>query len=379
MIADLICEHIERARKRMLMLDIHEEDLDPPGYMNPDEPIYQIPPEELQPELSIRSDLLAESRDWGHTNLDILPLFNAGIRGAGVVVAICDTGIDYTHPDLADRVIKARSKDFTGSQSGFMDRQSHGTHCAGIVAASSNGAGMIGVAPEASLIACKVLGDSGSGASSWIAKGIRHAVDSGAEVISLSLGGPSADAATRSAVQYATGLGAWVVIAAGNDGRLANSYPGHYPESIAVCATDRNNLRASFSTINKENDISAPGTQIMSTLPSGRYGSMSGTSMATPYVAGCLALVRGALKRTGQPIPKQADLLAALRKTSTDIAPAGVDANTGAGLINPRKLLDLWLTPSNPVPPVPTPEGWTLDLRLTGNGTKPTNVAIVGG
>ncbi len=376
----MICDLAKRAEANAVARSFEDH---PPGFIPPDDIVYSLHPLEREPEISIRADLLAESRDWGHANLGIEGLYNSGFRGAGVLVAICDTGVDYTHPDLAARVNRNLCKDFTGSGSGYMDKQGHGTHCSGIVAASADGAGMVGVAPEATLMLCKVLGDTGSGASSWIANGIRHAVDSGADIISLSLGGPSPDAATRAAIQYAVQNGAWVVCAAGNDGGPAEGYPGDYPESVAVCATDRNNKRATFSTINRENDISAPGVNIMSTLPGGRYGSMSGTSMATPYVAGCLALVRGAIKRAGGPMPTQGELLSKwFKQTATDLEIAGKDDYTGWGLVQPKAMILAMIAPEPPDPPdPPTPPGkWIVkvpvELTLSGDGTKPTKVSV---
>ncbi|MEM3120688.1 MAG: S8 family peptidase [Nitrososphaerota archaeon] len=323
------------------------------------EPIYTLPEDERQPEMSLRADefyKLAEDRDWGHSNLGIKDLYDKGYRGKGVVIAICDTGVSVNHPDLKSRIVEVGNKDFTGSNSGFLDRQGHGTHCAGIAAASANNQGIIGVAPEARIMAVKVLNDQGSGASSWIAAGIRWAADNGADIISLSLGGPSPDAATRVAVQYAASKGCWVVCAAGNDGREANSYPGHYPDSIAVVATDRENRRASFSTINSQNDVAAPGVSILSTLPDGRYGTMSGTSMATPYVSGCLALVRGAIKAAGKAIPNQSQMIELLHKESNDIPPEGVDKQTGGGLIHTARLIKLLTKESAPPGPGPEPE-----------------------
>lgn len=330
----------------------------PPGFFNPEEPIYVIPPDELEADIEYSANKfreLAESRDWGHTNLGLKALHDRGIVGEGVLIAICDTGMDTRHPDLSPNVIETGHRDFTGSPSGFFDRQGHGTHCAGISASSANGSGLIGAAPRARLLAAKVLSDQGSGASSWIAAGIRHAADTGADIISLSLGGPSPDTRTLDAVTYAAGKGCWIVCAAGNDGRPATSYPGHYPVSIAVAATDRSNLRASFSTINPQNDVSAPGVGIMSTLPDNRYGQMSGTSMATPYVAGCLALVRGELKRQKRAIPPQSEILRALRVWSRDLPPTGVDERTGAGLIDPTRLIAELVGGSPPSPPTPPP------------------------
>lgn len=326
--------------------------------MPPGDPVYVLPPTERQPEVSVRADQLAEQRDWGHQNLGLEALHAAGHTGAGVVIAVCDTGGDPDHPDLKDRYLVTGHEDHTGSRFGWRDVMSHGTHCSGIALASrGNDAGVVGAAPDAKLLIQKVLGDQGSGASSWIAAGIRRAADLGADIISLSLGGPSPDSQTRAAVQYAIGKGCWVVAAAGNDGGPAVSYPGHYPETIAVAATDRGNARASFSTVNAQNDVSAPGVSILSTLPDGRYGTMSGTSMACPYVAGCLAIVRGAVKKAGGRVPTQAELMAAIAKTSKDLPPAGIDTGTGAGLIDPARLIAEFVAVVPPPPP-PPPAQW---------------------
>ena len=195
------------------------------------DPIYEIPPIEREPEIVIASaDMLAEERDWGHGPLGLEALHAAGVTGAGQVIAICDTGGDPDHPDLASRFLPEGHRDFTGSQYGWRDVQSHGTHCSGIALASrGNNAGVIGAAPDARLLIQKVLGDRGSGASSWIAAGIRNAADVGADVISLSLGGGSPDTQTRSAIQYAISKGCYVVAAAGNDGGPATSYPATTP------------------------------------------------------------------------------------------------------------------------------------------------------
>lgn len=319
------------------------------------EPIYVLPPDERQPEISMRADFLSESRDWGHGMLGLEVLHNKGIRGQGVVICVADTGVDATHSDLKDRLDLERCKDFTNSASGYLDRQGHGTHVSGIAFASTNGNGVIGAAPEATGFVAKCLNDQGSGASSWIAAAIRHGVDAGADIISLSLGGPTPDTRTRQAIQYAISKGCWVVCAAGNDGAEVSSYPGHYPESIAVAALDKNGLRANFSTINAENDVAMPGVSILSTLPANRYGTLSGTSMATPYVAGCLALLRGELKRAGKPIPDQPALLEHITRTAIDVQPAGWDKGTGWGLLNVAALIARLVPPPVPPPPSPPP------------------------
>ena len=323
--------------------------------MTPDahDPVYRLPPDELEPEVTYSARLfaaMADERDWGHVPLGLEVLHGRGVRGAGVLVAVLDTGIDKAHPDLRERV--AGGHDFTGGAD-WTDNQNHGTHCSGIVAAATNGDGLIGAAPEAKLLVGKVLDDSGSGRSSWIAAGIRWAAEGGADVISLSLGGPGTDAATREAIRFAVSKGCWVVAAAGNTGKADDNFPGHYAESCAVAACDKQLRRATFSTINVENDIAAPGVSILSTLPGGRYGQMSGTSMATPYVAGCLALVRGELKRLGRPVPPQSGMIAALKRTARDLGLNGTDGETGAGLVEPAKLLAELIGVTGPVTPPP--------------------------
>ena len=258
-------------------------------------------------------------------------------------------------PPRSARTAGLPHRDFTGSPVGAADRQGHGTHCAGIAAASGDGQGIVGAAPDARVLAVKVLGDGGSGLSTWIAAGIRYAADQGADVISMSLGGPSPDQATRDAIRYAVGKGCWVVAAAGNEGPGTIGFPGGYPESCSVAAVGQDLQRAGFSSTNAEVDVAAPGVQIWSTLPGNRYGAMSGTSMATPYAAGSLACVRGALKAAGVAVPDQAGLLAAVKATAKDIAPAGPDTGTGAGLLDPTALLARLLGPNQPSPPPPPP------------------------
>lgn len=334
----------------------------------PDEPIYTLPPDERGPELSLKSEQLPDSRDWSHGPLGIEALHAKGIKGFGVRVAICDTGIDVSHPDLIGNVAPDGHKDFTNSESGYVDKQSHGTHVAGIVGSvQGNGLGLIGIAPEAKLIACKVLNDDGNGRSAWIAAGIRHAADVGADIINLSLGGPVRDTATLLAIRYAISKGCWVVCAAGNDGRDGRdttSYPGHYEESVAVAAVDSALKRAEFSTINIQNDTAAPGVSILSTLPDNQYGAYSGTSMATPCVVGCLALIRGELKRQGKPIPTQGQILSVIAGIS-----GAHDKFLGYGLFNAAKMLTYFLgaapAPVPPAPIPPTPPGVPMNPIVT--------------
>ena len=223
----------------------------------------------------------------------------------GVKVAILDCGINENHQDLVGKVVDRQ--DFTTSASGTNDVYGHGTHVAGIVAATTNnGDGVAGVCPGCLLLNGKVLDDSGSGAYSWIANGIIWATDNGAQVINLSLGGPASSTTLENAVNYAWNKGVVVVAAAGNSNNTSYTYPAAYTNAIAVAATDNQDNRASFSSYgSKWVDIAAPGVYVFSTWKDGVsnvnpqpecYGTVcykyaSGTSMSTPIVAGVAGLV----------------------------------------------------------------------------------------
>lgn len=319
------------------------------------EPIYRLPPEEMKPQLMLLAEELAESRDWGHGPLQ-LEECHAITRGEGVKIAVLDTGCDMEHSDLKDRI--EVWQDFSGSRTGANDVQGHGTHVASIAAANMNSGGIIGAAPSARLLIGKVLGDQGSGASSWISNGIRWAKVQGAHIISMSLGGPSQDAVIASAVREATQAGIYVVAAAGNEGPREGTvgYPGGLADCICVGASDRENRPASFSSRGQQLDVAAPGVSIRSCYPGGRYAILSGTSMATPYVTGCIALLLSYLKNLNLRWPTPAELLDLLKRNSKDIHTPGFDTATGYGLIQPLALLKVVVPPAPPVPiPPPTP------------------------
>jgi len=241
--------------------------------------------------------------DPGYANQWALPKIQAPqawdlSRGSSTLrIAILDTGIDQDHEDLHTKIVANRN--FTTSRT-VDDRYGHGTHVAGSAAAvTDNGRGVAGVGFTTSLMNVKVLGDNGSGQYSWIANGIIWAADNGAHVINMSLGGTSASSTLESAVKYAWDKGVVLVAAAGNENTSAPTYPAYYAECIAVAATDENDAKASFSNYGAWVDIAAPGVSIYSTLPNHpnrigvrNYGSLSGTSMAAPHVAGVAALVK---------------------------------------------------------------------------------------
>ncbi|URJ45797.1 S8 family peptidase [Paenibacillus polymyxa] len=220
-------------------------------------------------------------------------------RGRGVKVAVLDTGCDSDHPDLKARIIGGRN--FTDDDQGdpeiFKDYNGHGTHVAGTIAAAENAEGVVGVAPEADLLIIKVLNKQGSGQYDWIIQGIYYAIEQKADIISMSLGGPEDVPELHEAVKKAVASQILVICAAGNEGdgddrTYELGYPGCYNEVISVGAINFDRLASEFSNSNNEVDLVAPGEDILSTVPGGKYATFSGTSMATPHVAGALALIK---------------------------------------------------------------------------------------
>ena len=205
-------------------------------------------------------------------------------------IAILDTGIDLKHSDLSSKIVS--SVNFTDSPTAWANGQTHGTHVAGIAAAATNnGIGIAGLGRNCSIMNVKVLGDQGYGYYSWIAKGIIWAADNGADVINMSLGGSIASTTFESAVNYAWNKGVVVVAAAGNNGSVTPFYPAYYANCIAVGATDNRDIMTSWSNHGSWVDVAGPGLSIYSSIPNNQYSYKSGTSMASPHVAGLAGLV----------------------------------------------------------------------------------------
>lgn len=264
---------------------------------------------------------IQQETPWGVDRIDADQVWPTTNTGVGVDVAILDGGIDYDHPDLDNNI--AGGVNYTGwwwrdgSTHRFYwdDRNGHGSHCAGVVAAEDNTIGVVGVAPGARLWAVKVLDDNGDGYVSDIIQGIEWCSDHGIEVASMSFGGDYSES-LENACSAAYTAGTLLVAAAGNEGASGVIYPAAYDSVIAVSATDNSDAIASFSSFGPQVELAAPGVGIKSTYRYGGYAIGDGTSMACPHVAGVAALVWAA-DELGLTTPAQIRLR--LRETAEDL------------------------------------------------------------
>jgi len=272
---------------------------------------------------------LSPSMPWNirQINADNVQAYNT--TGKGIRVAVIDTGIDYTHPDLTG--VYAGGYNVLTGTGDPMDDNGHGTHCAGILAATGSSGGIYGTAPGISLYGVKVLSGTGSGRTSDVIQGIFWAKNNSMQVVSMSLGGSEDSQALHDAVDDASAGGVLIVAAAGNSGVASGSgdtmgYPAKYDSVLAVAAVNKYNHRAFFSSTGSNLGVSAPGVNIKSTIPGAHYATYSGTSMATPHVAGVAALVYSAHPDwTNQQVRQQ------IVSTAT---PLGSSWLYGAGLVN---------------------------------------------
>lgn len=237
-------------------------------------------------------------RQWGYNALRLSEIHNS-LTGQGVRVAVIDSGVDRTGPELNEPGRVLNGCDWVTSPTnvcqgtGVTDENGHGTHVAGIIAAKKDGLGVTGVSPDAEILPLRVLNADGAGWLSDIAAAIDYAVANDSKVINLSLGGTSDFALIRVAIENAISRGVVVVAAAGNSGLgAAPSYPAAYQGVIAVAATTESSRIATYSNEGNYIDVAAPGSDILSSWPFGSgYARLSGTSMASPQVAGLVALL----------------------------------------------------------------------------------------
>ena len=277
------------------------------------------------------------------------------IGSPNLTVAVLDTGISMTHTEFAGRILPG--PDFVNDDNDASDDNGHGTHVSGIVAAGiNNGIGMVGIAPGVKILPVKVLDAAANGSWADVASGITYAVNNGARVINMSLGGLMTSEALIAAIVYAAEHDVFIVASSGNGNSSESFYPAYYDETMAVAATTFNSeQRWTLSNYGPWLDISAPGDSIWSTNwiatnPNG-FGFKTGTSMAAPHVAGLAALLF-----SSRPELSSADVRAIIQQTAVDLGAPGWDPYYGWGRINAGAALiasQTW-TPYTPTP-TPTP------------------------
>ena len=276
-----------------------------------------------------------EGVDWAIASYGIPGLWSQ-TKGEGVTVAVIDSGVA---PHTA--LVVADYRNFS-TDSDVYDTLGHGTHVAGVISAKSGLAK--GIAPGVKLVSYKVLGHSGMGSNEAVAHAVQHAADAKVDIVCMSLGCARPDAKVHAAIRNATAGGTIVVCAAGNDGGAVN-YPAAFTETIAVGAVDKDGNICQFSSRGNEIVVAAPGQDITSTWLADGYATLSGTSMAAPFVAGVLALWVADAKATGQKVcPSTA--VKALGQTCRDVGEKGKDPEYGWGLMDPHKLLNYTATVS---------------------------------
>ncbi|MFF7980737.1 type VII secretion-associated serine protease mycosin [Streptomyces sp. NPDC007901] len=287
------------------------------------------------------------AQQWGLSALHLDEAWRT-TKGKGITVAVLDTGVEADHPDLVGNVLAAKDMIGFGAGPGNRNWARHGTAMAGIIAGHGhgvgNGDGVMGVAPEAKILPVRVILEDGDSArakarstrGNALAEGIRWAADHGADVINLSLGDDSDSAhpepSEDEAIQYALKKDVVVVASAGNGGDKGDhiSYPAAYPGVVAATAVDKFGVRASFSTRRWYATVSAPGDDIVIADPDHKYYEGWGTSAASAFVSGAVALIKAA-----HPGLTPAQIKKLLEDTARDAPSGGRDDSRGFGMIDP--------------------------------------------
>jgi thermitase len=308
-------------------------------------------------------------KQWAHTIMQSPAAWDITTGKTNVTIAILDTGIDETHPDLVGKIVPGY--DYVDNDNNPHDENGHGTHCAGIAAAvTNNGVGVAGMNWKARIMPIRVLDAEGSGYVDVLAEGIFWAYAQGARVLSISLGGSQYSLSVQDAVNAARASGSLVVASMGNDNSSQPMYPAAYSKVLAVAATGRNDLRAPYSNYGSHCDVAAPGGNmaayhdpqgIYSTMPTYpvhmttfddyymNYDYVHGTSQATPYVAGLAALLWGL-----EPSLTPDQVETTLENTAVDKGALGWDPYYGHGRVNALAALRVY---SRPVAPLLSPIG----------------------
>jgi thermitase len=283
-------------------------------------------PDGLMQETAVPNDPYF-TRQWAHSYVRTPAAWDVTTGSNAVTIAVLDTGVELSHPDLAGRIVPGF--DFINNDNDPSDDRGHGTRVTGIAAATgNNGMGVAGMDWNSRIMPVKVLDSTGNGSWSAISAGVTYAADKGAQVINMSLGGTSSSSTLQSAVRYAYGKGCTVVAATGNESSEVPLYPAAYTEVIAVGSVYKDVI-SSFSNYGAHVELVAPGDTIDSIAPGGGYGRITGTSAATPFVSGLAALLYSA-----KPGIQPAEVRAAMKASARDLGAAGWDKYYGWGHID---------------------------------------------
>lgn len=322
----------------------------------------------------IPNDPYFASWQWGLRIMQTEYAWDITLGDPSVVIALIDTGIDYTHSELIGKVLPGY--DFFDNDNDAMDENHHGTHMAGFIGAiANNGIGIAGITWNCKLLPVKVYNATGLSYYSIVSQGIIYAADQGARVINLSLGGPTSNSTLQSAVNYAYSKGAVLVGASGNNASLGVVYPAAYPNVLAVGASDDNDQFCSIiSNYGPEIDVIAPDGGFSPCLFD-RIESMGGTSSSAAYTSGVCGLVISA-----NPSLTPAQTMKIIRDSADDKETPGWDMYTGYGRVNAYKACVLatgFVPPPPPPPPiVPTVTNQTFSGPITAGGVKTHSITI---
>lgn len=281
----------------------------------------------------VPNDLLYGAYQWNLPAIETERGWALSRGNDDIVIAVLDTGVQLDHPDLRGRIAEGVNLVGEGDPE---DDVGHGTHVAGIIAATvNNGEGVAGLSWRGRVMPVKVLDSTGSGTTYSVAEGIIWATDHGADVINMSLGNYASAEFLHDAIRYAYDRGVVLVAASGNDNTDQPGYPAAYPEVFAVAATDAGDNKAPFSNYGDYIDVAAPGDAIASTYPGNQYAALSGTSMASPHVAALAGLIKAV-----NPDLTNREIMDIMRKTAVDLGEKGRDIYFGYGRIDVMRALE---------------------------------------
>lgn len=315
-----------------------------------------------------------EEQEW---HLDALDVYSAQdqARGDGVVVAVIDSGVDATHPDLAGRVLPGTGFGSSKGTDGTTDTDGHGTGMAGIIAANGRNGGALGIAPGAKILPIASADEKEQFALDVVAESIRWAADHGAKIINMSLGfSSSMTPSLVKAVNYAIEKDIVLVAATGNEGKEVSA-PANIGGVIAVAGTNREGKPWKSSNVGSDTVLAAPAEGIVTAAPesvySSGYAEMDGTSAASAIVSGVAALVRA--KHPEMPAK---DVVNALIKTAKDLADPGRDEATGFGMVNPMGALTAQFPPVERNPLLAEPKPSTTQPAPTLTAQRPAQPVV---